>query len=346
MATNNRKGKHESEPPCKKIRSSDPDVKIIVKYEDDKGKPARKEYQMYGQRISHLSKFFDTTLCVEMKEKATRKIVLQDLHPDLFEKAIKFQEDLSAIRSMTIEDAVELVEFYDMYDFKGGIQLCDDIIAEYLQEEIDDEEASETPIAPDDLDVLVDAAALAYQHNLAKSKKKAVDYLTMKMDEEESVHGQMMFQYSHIQKLHPMFKDGLFSMTDHMTDEEVASPLFPRYFTAIVSDNHGRCICDTVVLSETDSIADGEYKRCGVQYKKSGLGVWNGQRRSFLIDRDEVSWEILAVDPADEEDYIVLWRCVYSGNLEVPPQGPWEAVDTSIEDFFWPPKVSYKGGGE
>ena len=66
------------ESPCsKRLRCSDPDLKVILKYADEEGNPAEKIYPMYRHNLARLSKFIDDALSVDMREKATGEMLFQ-----------------------------------------------------------------------------------------------------------------------------------------------------------------------------------------------------------------------------------------------------------------------------
>jgi hypothetical protein len=89
---------------------------------DENGDEAKKEYEMYSQVLSKLSTFVDTALSINMRGKETKSIVFNDVTPEIFELAIKIEEDSFAARSMTLEDAIKVVLFYHMYEFPTGLK--------------------------------------------------------------------------------------------------------------------------------------------------------------------------------------------------------------------------------
>jgi hypothetical protein len=88
---------------------------------DENGDEAKKEYEMYSQVLSKLSTFVDTALSINMRGKETKSIVFNDVTPEIFELAIKIEEDSFAARSMKLEDAIKVVLFYHMYEFPTGL---------------------------------------------------------------------------------------------------------------------------------------------------------------------------------------------------------------------------------
>ena len=202
----------------KSLRFSDPDVTIIVKYIDEKGEETEKEYSMYAQVLANLSNFFDTGLAVEMREKTTRVIALQDVTPKDLEMALKFQLDPIAVHSMTYFDAIKLVAFYHVYEFTGGLKLCDHVLSQVVKGWTN---------FPDD--AVVNALLMADQYQLTKTEAAAIESLKILLKNRPRE-----FTVEQMKKLHPMFQKGLFlsAIPRGMTKEEVDSPLFPKLFVS------------------------------------------------------------------------------------------------------------------
>lgn len=89
---------------------------------------------------------------------------------------------------MTALEAMTVIEFYHVYKFTEGIALCDDVLADYFckNAELD----FFTP--PEDLDLLVDAAAMAHRLDLPKSKIQAILYLPPPPDSTNGMPGALM----------------------------------------------------------------------------------------------------------------------------------------------------------
>ena len=168
-------GDKGEESPCKRVRYSDHDVKIILKYtvtdENEQQVKKEKEYLMYGLILSSMSTFFDTCLSADMKEKRTKEIIFHDISPELFELAIKFQTDHVASKHMIPEEAVKIVEFYHRHGFENGLELCDCVLDEWFCDAIASDEL------PEDLDYLLKVAVMVDELELEASRKTSQIFL-------------------------------------------------------------------------------------------------------------------------------------------------------------------------
>lgn len=225
------------------LRSSETDLKIVLEFTDSKGVLKQKEYDVYAQIFSSLSKFIDTTLSTEMKEKDTRTIILHDVEPTCFEDAIKFLQDPIATISITPEDVVKVVECYDKYEFIAGIELCDKILYNNIKTEYLD--ANETN-APANLDLLVTAIALADKCNLPKAAAIGIPYIKRRLGASCSLpYNSTMFTVAHIQQLQGIFQKGCLDsvIPPGMSKEDVGSHLFPKLFVLYRSKEY---TCHTI----------------------------------------------------------------------------------------------------
>jgi len=161
-SSSSEKGRQEEEhtskePSSKKLRLSDPDLKIVLTWEDEDGVKQTKEYQEYSHAFALLSKFVDTALSVQMKEKEEKTITFPNVSAETFELATKSVKCPVAARTMKLEDVVKVVEFYHRYDFTSGLELCNCIMKECFEKEISTRDQNVRL----GLDVLVNAAAMA-----------------------------------------------------------------------------------------------------------------------------------------------------------------------------------------
>ena len=203
----------DEEPTAKRLRSSDPDLQVVVKFTGDDGKVVEKEYAMYAGVLAGMSKFVDAMLAAPMKENNDGKVVLEDVSPEVFEAALKFEQDTTAARNMTAEDAVKVLEFYDKFEFTGGLHLCNVVLNEYFQQQLD--LGFKKP--PDNLNLLIEAIMLAEQCNLPEALKNGVLYMHKKMcsGQTEYPFGGTMFTKEHIKKLQPLFVKGVIPYGDN-----------------------------------------------------------------------------------------------------------------------------------
>ena len=318
--------------PCKKLRYTDPDLSVIVKCNED-AEP--KIYQMYAQNLARLSTFVDTSLSVDMREKNDMEITFYNITPDGFEKALLFLQDPLAVRTMTPTDAMELVPFYDQYQFPGGLLLCDEILSDYIGEQA----AVMTTKPPDDLDVLVQISTLAYKYNLVKSRPRSISYLNIRFQSDRSsVFGPTMFSENHMRLLQPMFQEGLLLLPDGFTKEDLESSLFPKYFVKCMACDYATKMTQYITLQGTGT-HDGKFRQEGenryiAPFREEVVQLRNGGlvNAYLIIAKSELcgnDWAILCSRVLGGQIPHVLWKCPYSKNLTLPPSDPWIPVDTA-----------------
>jgi len=322
----------------KRLRLSDPDLKIVLKYDDAEGVAQTKEYQLYSQVMCSLSKFIDSALSHEMKDKNKREIVLEDVIPEIFDLAFLYVTDPLKARSVTVEDALKVVEFYDKFEFPSGLQLCDSLVDEYIRSECD---------KPKNLNLFVDCLVLAERLDLEMSKHTAVEVLHIWIGHVDA----SMFSVEHIKKLHPMLKSEAFSaaIADEfpgLTKEELDSPLFPKYFTTDRAHDHTASMLSTLKLTvhgDMVSMKNMPFSRLENSLvfacsERVQLGSLLYSIRIGRIEQADDDWVIFAVrvNKDDEEiedtEPLILWKSPNTQNLLIPPLGPWEIVHEKMVD--------------
>lgn len=324
------------EPPSKKLRSSEPDLRVTLKY----GQPSsEKTYDMYAQVFARQSKFVDTMLSVEMKEKQTRTIVLHDVSSDVFENALLFLDDPSAVLSMTAQNAMKIVEFYDKYEFVAGLELCDLVLKKYVDKE-------NARARPEDLDFLVDVIVAADKFQLKETKDSGHSYLfTRFLVSQPNHYGAEMFSVEHIRRLQPLLMSGEFILPITVSKEEIASTLFPKYFCEKVSHAFTRKVLKAVVVCGSSTSANGKYvRKDGRRFEGEARPTsWDGRLAQCYLDRTSLAdgdWGVVCKYLPGRNE-ILLYKCPNSQNLECPPAGPWITVDQSHVAGDKEPTIKY-----
>jgi hypothetical protein len=129
---------------------------------------------------------------------------LHDVTLQLFEQDLTFLMDSSQL--FGTEEAVQFAEFYDQYEFTSGIALCDSLLLKYLSSDLE----AGIHAMPSNLDLLVNAAAVAFQCNLPRAKVAAVNCMKARMHHDAtSPFGPWIFRAHHIKTLLPVFQGGL-----------------------------------------------------------------------------------------------------------------------------------------
>jgi hypothetical protein len=116
----------------KRLRSATSDLKVIVG--TDSGK--QEVFWHFSQTLATQSGYVDALLSTPLptaddaspSQKDYKQIVFSDVTPDQWERMMKFISNPSVLKSMKLEDAFELAELYDRYDFPSGIRICDDLL--------------------------------------------------------------------------------------------------------------------------------------------------------------------------------------------------------------------------
>jgi hypothetical protein len=239
----------------KKIRGTDPDLKIILHYntiENDGTGGSRqveitKEYEHYGLFLSSVCGFIETALCIEMKEKENRVIHMHCSSPAIFEEALGYVlnpiQNRRKIQRMNVRTAMNLLPFYNMYDFASGRALCDDAIAREFAvlDESDTsygfEDCWQTWIEDDSqqntLCLLLEATVMADEMQLATAGPITARYVIRHLRQFSD-----QYYLEHLQTLHPMLIKGHFL---HVVNPATFSPpqieadSFPLLFLTVLS---------------------------------------------------------------------------------------------------------------
>jgi BTB/POZ domain len=219
-----------NEPLTKKLRCSDHDLKIIVRDRDDEGNvTSEKEYYVYGLIFAKYSKFIDVTLSSGMQEEKKREIVFHDVSPETFESAIRVLEDPAATRSMDAHNALEFVEFYDKYEFEGGLRICDQLLTEFLRHNLTYEDWGDD-VAEETFDMMVDITSAANNFNLPHATKAGREFFAEVMAD---CTDNWRFNVDQVKRLQPfMIRHEAQNLQYffQLSQEEMESTLFPKFF--------------------------------------------------------------------------------------------------------------------
>ena len=254
----------ENMPTIKKLRYSEPDLKVTLRYTDSAGNEATKEYNMHGLLLAKMSNYADMTLAdAEMQE-----IELARVTPEVFEFALQLEDDLSLARTVTIEDVLKVAPFYHMYEFSSGLKLCDSVISERLEQE------SKMDSSNLNIDFIVNVIVAAKSFDLEQSKVTAIKFLNDTFG--EGLAG-TIFSLEHLTNLQALFTDPLLATTlsaitaSTLNTEEIESRLFPKFLKVCLENNASVITRLTLKLSYA-SFFDGEYKKEGDTFVQTSNG--------------------------------------------------------------------------
>jgi len=367
-------GDTSSSPLVKKLRYSQPDVKVILVYTNDDQEKAddsdnnknkdtaasdactseeskkEKEYWMYSLELCRWSKFVDNCLSSNMQEASTKEIKFHNVTPEIFDLAIRLQNDHNAIRSATAEEAIKVVEFYDKYEFTAGLEFCDRVIVEHFKN-LEHQGGEGAGWLFSDLDLSIESTVVAERHNLKESKTQSLSHMYSCLFGEPSI-----FTVDQVKKLHHLFKEGNFPdvVPDQTSKEELESACFPKYFVSYHSNRgrHHSILVRAVRISLTETDADGTYYRdddldsedstAAFLEKPGGRNMFQGQRGKFWVGRsDDSNWSICFAVHGDDGIVEQLWVSPNSGHLDIPPTSLWLPVEGSGLDFNSTPVLEY-----
>ena len=102
--------------PLQTLQSCEPDLEVLVGVD-------RKVFRCYSVILASYSQYIDTLLATPTQEQETRTISFPDIEPGVWEKMIRFLEP-GGSREMTLVDVLEVLPFYNQYDFESGMQMC------------------------------------------------------------------------------------------------------------------------------------------------------------------------------------------------------------------------------
>ena len=346
---------------AKMLRSSEPDLKVILGTGDNES-----VLLYHSQTLASKSKYVDTMLSVPMKEREEYVISFPDISTETWELMMKFIDDPVAARKMDEKDALSLVEFYDKYEFGGGRNLCSHIISDYFAPRSLARREEKRKL---DLDLVIDLVNVAHKTNLEDALKAGLNYIWEKLQSIQQPYGRLMFTESHLTKLAPVLKYSKANWKrldlSILDDFDAGAEDFPKTFVTTCQKWEEfsllqRCISH-IVVSGTSCNADGEYCQdffpCWDRYKpeeEERTSSWGGQDVTFRVQfwepKDEDTyrgWAIVRKYPPtgfDEDGDPIgvvkkkCWIALHSTNQRHPPRTGWISCDELARGE---PKIKY-----
>ena len=201
-----------SPPPLrKKIRFADPDFQVTCKLsvehgeedddeDDDDDAPMIKEktFQCHSLVMALLSKHFDVLLSTGMKESIEKKVTLQGVDPDTFERALSLLEYPAKAVEATPYDLMEVAPFYNEFEFTSGLDLVEKGLGKYLEEWTDKLDTKNQSRAEVDLSIRI--ILFAEEANITSLIEKSIEFLIKKLEYScELGHGALTVE--HVKKL-------------------------------------------------------------------------------------------------------------------------------------------------
>jgi hypothetical protein len=113
------------------LKSYAPDLEVIVGDAEDE----KKSFMYHGAILANASEYIDTMLSMPMKEQQTRSISFPDIKPEKWLKWTQYVLVPAASVEFNLfsvddddnnnSDAMDVLQFYDKYQFRSGINLID-----------------------------------------------------------------------------------------------------------------------------------------------------------------------------------------------------------------------------
>jgi len=350
----------EGEPEPKRIRSSEPDLKVVIGSEDDNSgagdgerkiggndgaekQPASMVTKWYhSQALATKSKYIDTLLAAPMKESESRTITFPDITPATWELMMKFIDNPLASRTMKAKDVVKVATYYDKYEFTGWTELCDHVLEEYF---------TLSALTPN-IDFIVDAVVVAKDANLHKSFVAGMPLIRDLLSSTDVPLGRTAFTVEHMRKLAPLMNEAADEARFLGGRYDVKSDAFPDKFVGDCSEYfaHQTLVsfisCIKLSGSNCDGeSADGNFKKgndysfwlkegvpFGAPQQRRKVLYFDGQGQEVSIRRrsKEEGWTII-LKKASTDVETVVYRVPHSGNLPLPPSNGWVSVHPLTE---------------
>lgn len=308
-AMTERTGDAAQSPSARRIRSSPPDLDIIVGEGQN-----RKTYQHYRIILAHQSPFIDAKLASSMGDSST--IEFPDMPPQDWELMTQYLE-IGGRPPRDLEQVFRLVVWFHKYDFPFSLKTCDEIIQEMcfdIPENLCNSFRCRDALGM--LDTNIEAIAIAHQCQLQGSKEKGTKWLVQMI----SCRVLQSLTVEHLRTLVPVLidSDAIWAAVSSvlgrgisMTDDRAAlvqNSLFPELFVSRAKDQAWRDSC----LDWMDS------QKAFLQVRGAGITRANGDYR--LDPSDQMCFLRYVLNFGREPIYfgIVLeeneWRIVRSGN--------------------------------
>lgn len=344
------------QPPQKKIRFSEPDVKVIVG-SSDVGSGEVKVFFHHSVLLAYHSGYIDSMLASSLKESESKELTFPDIPPSTWDSMIQWVGDPCAAVTLEFKDALKVAEFYHKYNFHHGVALCDNIFKGRVLTK-----ARSISNVPSKSDAVIDVMEVLHKcgmtefhesrnsiarwlHKLFNAKastlsvaltKKRLVRMAPYLAEEMEKNAQLLEQVK------PIFdwvktKDDILCPGFVLHAQLKIQTLDLIHCTDLLAKK-----MDIALLCFEPAVVDGKFiftrrnPRDGTPvYTKLDNIEWGNDehiRRDFTvtIERSEDGWEIIATNEAIS---FTLWRASEYTNCSLPPLTGWEAVDSQAADF-------------
>lgn len=192
-----------------------------------------------------LSGYFDTLLSTGMKETESRKVILEDVEPETYELAMDILENPKKCNRVTPAEIVQVLPFYDRFDFSSGLELSESVLTPFLKQYCHEEPSKRKNPTVQAFRVILDAISIVFSHkaNLDELVGIGVEFLTERFGTPGGM-GMGLFRCEHIEHIQDFLSDHpecLESFTDELEERitdampDMDCPTYPRWLSNTIA---------------------------------------------------------------------------------------------------------------
>ena len=293
----------------KRVRTSDPDLKIIFKGGQGEGE-AERIFECHSIIMATHSGYFDALVSNGMQESNEKSVTLQDVDPKVFELAMKLLENPLTAVECTSEKAIQVASFYNRFDFACGLELVTSILGKFLDHWT--ETTQKSPLQHEK-DTLIETIRFSEESSNTRLIQKSNNFLTVKFCQNDNC-GMGIFDLEDIEEIQHFLGHGGsrcveafytdFINFDHPTQWQILDSGFPRRLISYFQCLLGYALCQKVMLDKVKVTFHGK-KKNGRKFELSQVlsSFW-----SVLKDKWEIGFWQYRLRDRDGEISLALWR--------------------------------------
>lgn len=140
--------------------------------------PNQHAFHYHAFMLASQSDYVDTLLSspAAMKEREQMKISFPEVDVQVWEKMMKLLEPGGLTKTPMFADLLEVLPFYDKYQFSAGLRICDVILSDFLTVFLNPESRMWHTYRSADDAQFVKMVTMGHRLNLPQSKDLAVEY--------------------------------------------------------------------------------------------------------------------------------------------------------------------------
>lgn len=342
-----------------RLRSAEPDITVIVGSEGE-----TESFSYHGALLAAHSGYIDALLVSNMKESNESTIRFPEISVDTWKDIVRFldpikviDEDGKVVHDLpSVEEVLELVPFFDKYQFEVGLHVCDLAIRGLAMDSYGFGTRARHA-NPEARGILYQAIRMAHEYDLPLSKPKAISLAT------NAFHRGTLLEPETAKYIMPLLEiDDLKEVSRTISGDENlydTDSFWPEYFDYWRGIQEVELVLDKLLIEDATATLGGEFLGLDVNDAfGSDEPRPRGARRVVLTARLDAG-EVLVVRAVDafgkswvcgtrdEENSFVYepTRVIYTWsnkryNTLVPPRNNWTLVDTTWPDG--PLEINYQ----